>query len=284
MIHPAFSPSNVAVVTGGASGIGLAAAKRFAAMNLRVGIADIDLDRLHQAEKSIASIAPGGGADVVAIQADVSRLDEVQKLEKFVRDHFHRVDVLMNNAGVQPGTTIFGPDVNWDKVFSVNLWGVIQGSQVFAPGMIAQGSRGMIINTGSKQGITTPPGDPAYNVSKAGVKVFTEALQHHLRNIEGCRISAHLLIPGFVFTPLSGGGRKDKPPAAWTPEQTIDFMIERLEAEDFYILCPDNEVTRDIDEKRILWAANDLVENRPPLSRWHPNYVDQFNKFLKGSK
>jgi NAD(P)-dependent dehydrogenase (short-subunit alcohol dehydrogenase family) len=210
-------------------------------------------------------------------------LDEVRKLEKSARDRFHRIDVLMNNAGVQPGSTIFGPEANWDKVIGVNLWGVIQGAQVFAPGMIAQGSRGLIINTGSKQGITTPPGDPAYNISKAGVKVFTEALQHDLCNIEGCRISAHLLIPGFVFTALSGAGRKEKPPAAWTPEQTIDFMIERLEAQDFYILCPDNEVTREIDEKRILWAANDLVENRPPLSRWHPNYVDQFNKYLRGT-
>jgi NAD(P)-dependent dehydrogenase (short-subunit alcohol dehydrogenase family) len=283
MSHSAFSPSNVAVVTGGASGIGLAAAERFVTMNLKVCIADIDLDRLSQAEKSIAAIAPGGSADVFAIQADVSRLDEVRKLEKSARDRFHRIDVLMNNAGVQPGSTIFGPEANWDKVIGVNLWGVIQGAQVFAPGMIAQGSRGLIINTGSKQGITTPPGDPAYNISKAGVKVFTEALQHHLRNIEGCRISAHLLIPGFVFTALSGAGRKEKPPAAWTPEQTIDFMIERLEAQDFYILCPDNEVTREIDEKRILWAANDLVENRPPLSRWHPNYVDQFNKYLRGT-
>jgi NAD(P)-dependent dehydrogenase (short-subunit alcohol dehydrogenase family) len=181
MIHPAFSPSNVAVVTGGASGIGLAAAERFVAMNLKVCIADIDLDRLSQAEKSIAAIAPGGSADVFAIQADVSRLDEVRKLEESARDRFHRIDVLMNNAGVQPGSTIFGPEANWDKVIGVNLWGVIQGSQVFAPGMIAQGSRGLIINTGSKQGITTPPGDPAYNISKAGVKVFTEALQPSLR-------------------------------------------------------------------------------------------------------
>lgn len=283
MIHPAFSPSNVAVVTGGASGIGLAAAKRFAAMNLKVCIADIDLDRLYRAEESITAVAPGGATDVVAIHTDVSRLDEVRKLEKSARDRFHRIDVLMNNAGVQPGSTIFGPEANWDKAIGVNLWGVIQGAQVFGPGMIAQGSRGLIINTGSKQGITTPPGDPAYNISKAGVKVFTEALQHHLRNIEGCRISAHLLIPGYVFTPLSAGDRKKKPPAAWTPEQTVDFMMDRLEAEDFYILCPDNEVTREIDEKRILWAANDLVENRPPLSRWHPDYIDRFNEYLKVS-
>jgi NAD(P)-dependent dehydrogenase (short-subunit alcohol dehydrogenase family) len=123
MIHPAFSPSNVAVVTGGASGIGLAAAKRFAEMNLQVCIADVDLDRLYRAEESVAAVAPNGATDVVAIQVDVSRLDEVRKLEKLVRDRFHRVDVLMNNAGVQPGSTIFGPEANWDKVIGVNLWG-----------------------------------------------------------------------------------------------------------------------------------------------------------------
>ena len=83
-----------------------------------------------------------------------------------------------------------------------------------------------MINTGSKQGITTPPGDPAYNVSKAGVKALTEALQHELRNAPGCRVSAHLLIPGFVFTPLTAQRRAEKPAAAWTPEQTVDFMLE----------------------------------------------------------
>src|SRR5215208_8255394 len=152
----------------------------------------------------------------------------------------------MINAGVQPGSGIFVPEANWDKVIGVNLWGVIQGTQVFAPGMIAQRSPGCIINTGSKQGITTPPGDPAYNVSKAGVRVFTEALQHELRNTEGCRVSAHLLIPGFVFTPPTARGRTEKPPGAWTPEQTVEFMLERLELGDFYILCPDNDVTREL--------------------------------------
>ena len=281
MRHAAFSPSNVAVITGGASGIGLAAAKRFAAMGLKVCIADLDNERLHQAAEAVTAGASGGAPNVLAIQADVSLLDQVRKLEKTVRDRFHRVDVLMNNAGVQPGSNIFGPEANWDKVIGVNLWGVIQGTQVFAPGMMAQGTPGLIINTGSKQGITTPPGDPAYNVSKAGVKVFTEALQHQLRNSEDCRVSAHLLIPGFVFTPLSAQGRSEKPAAAWTPQQTVDFMIERLEAGDFYILCPDNEVTREVDEKRILWAAGDIIENRPPLSRWHPDYTEQFNSLLK---
>ena len=158
---------------------------------------------------------------------------------------------------------------------------MIHGTQVFAPAMIAHGEPGLIINTGSKQCITTPPGDPAYNVSKAGVKAFTEALQHELRNTLDCRVSAHLLIPGFVFTPLTARGRTEKPAGAWTPEQTVAFMLERLEVGDFYILCPDNEVTREMDERRILWAAGDIVENRPPLSRWHPDYAEPFKRFLE---
>ena len=158
--------------------------------------------------------------------------------------------------------------------------GARQGA-VTGPGA-ARGRPGLIINTGSKQGITTPPGNPAYNVSKAGVKAFTEALQHELRNTEGCRISAHLFIPGFVFTGLTSHGRAEKPAAAWTPEQTVDFMLEHVSRGDFYILCPDNDVPRQLDERRILWAAGDIVENRPPLSRWHKDYADAFAAFVKG--
>ncbi|MDB5568608.1 MAG: short-chain dehydrogenase [Tardiphaga sp.] len=160
---------------------------------------------------------------------------------------------------------------------------MIHGSQVFVPGMIERGRPGLVINTGSKQGITTPPGSPAYNVSKAGVKAFTEALQHDLRNTVGSRLSAHLLIPGFVFTGLTARGRSEKPAAAWTPEQTVDFAIEKIEAGDFYILCPDNDVPRQLDERRIAWAAGDIIENRPALSRWHPDYAERFEAFIKGS-
>ena len=90
-----------------------------------------------------------------------------------------------------------------------------------------------------------------------------------------------MLIPGFVFTALTAKGRAEKPAAAWTPEQTVDFMMARLEAGDFYILCPDNDVPHWLDERRILWAAGDIVENRPPLSRWHPYYADAFAAFVK---
>ena len=82
------------------------------------------------------------------------------------------------------------------------------------------------------------------------------------------------MIPGFVFTGLTAKGRTEKPAGAWTPEQTVDFMIERIDAGDFYILCPDNDVPRCLDQRRILWAAGDIVENRPALSRWHPAYAE----------
>jgi NAD(P)-dependent dehydrogenase (short-subunit alcohol dehydrogenase family) len=282
MSHPAMSANNVAVITGGASGIGLAAAMRFAREGMKVCIADIGADRLKEAEAQLSSTAKGGSANVMSMAVDVSNLDNVKALEAAVRQRFGGADILMNNAGIGPASQMLGPRENWERILAVNLWGIINGTQVFAPNMIARGRPGLIINTGSKQGITTPPGNPAYNVSKAGVKAFTEALQHELRNTEGCQISAHLFIPGFVFTGLTSHGRAEKPAAAWTPEQTVDFMLEHVSRGDFYILCPDNDVPRQLDERRILWAAGDIVENRPPLSRWHKDYADAFAAFVKG--
>jgi hypothetical protein len=113
------------------------------------------------------------------------------------------------------------------------------------------------------------------------VKVVTEALAHELRNTAGCRVSAHLLIPGFTFTAMTAGSWTEKPPAAWTPDEVVDFMLASMGKGDFYILCPDNDVPRALDERRILWAAGDIVENRPPLSRWHPDYKGAFAKFAK---
>jgi NAD(P)-dependent dehydrogenase (short-subunit alcohol dehydrogenase family) len=275
------SPSNVAVITGGASGIGLAAASRFAALGMKVCIADIGADRLAGAAAQLTSVAKGGAADVMTATVDVSRFDDLAELESAVQKRFGGTDILMNNAGIGPDSNSFGPLENWQRILAVNLWGIINGTQAFAPHMIERGRPGLIINTGSKQGITTPPGNPAYNVSKAGVKAQTEALAHELRNIPGCRISAHLMIPGHVFTALTARGRTEKPPGAWTPEQTVDFMMTRIDADDFYILCPDNDVPRELDERRMLWAAGDIVENRPALSRWHPDYADAFAKFVK---
>ena len=279
MLQSILTPGSVAVVTGGAAGIGLAAALRFAEAGLSVAIADLGEDRLAAAAERLAAVAPKGSGSVMAMAADVSVRADLEALEAAVRARFGGTDVLMNNAGVQPGSQMFGPAENWQRVLAVNLWGVIHGTQVFVPAMLERGRPGLVINTGSKQGITTPPGDPAYNVSKAGVKVFTEALAHELRE-SGKPITAHLLIPGFVFTGLTARGRTEKPDAAWTPEQTVDFMMARLDAGDFYILCPDNDVTRAMDERRIGWAAGDIIENRPALSRWDPRYADAFARHM----
>ncbi|QYC11470.1 SDR family NAD(P)-dependent oxidoreductase [Brevundimonas nasdae] len=281
MPHAALTPGAVAVITGGASGIGLAAARRFAALGLTVCIADLGKDRLSEAVRLIRAEAVMG-ADVAAYETDVADRTGLEALEAAVTTRFGGTDVLMNNAAIQTPTDAFGPTADWRRLLEVNLWGVIDGSQAFAPNMVKRGRPGLIINTGSKQGITTPPGNPAYNVSKSGVKTYTEALQHQLRNTPGHAVSAHLLIPGYVFTPLAAGDRPDKPAGAWTADQTIDFMLERLTLGDFYILCPDEDVDRALDEKRIAWAAGDLINNRPPLSRWHPEYAPLFDAFIAG--
>ncbi|MEP9354777.1 SDR family NAD(P)-dependent oxidoreductase [Xanthobacter sp. KR7-65] len=282
MTHPVLAEGNVAVVTGGASGIGLAAATLLARKGLKVAIADRQGERLDAAAAALSAVAKGGAADILARATDVSRPEDLEALEAEVAARFGGTDLLMNNAGVQPGSAIFGPFANWETVLGVNLMGVIHGCRAFGPKMIARGRPGLIVNTGSKQGITTPPGDPAYNVSKAGVKVFTEALEHELRNTADCKVSARLFIPGFVFTPLAASGRSEKPAGAWTAEQTVDFLLEKLAAGDFYIVCPDNDVSRALDEKRIAWAAGDIIENRPPLSRWHKDYGEAFAAFVAG--
>jgi len=281
MSHPAFAPNNVAVITGAASGIGLAASRHFASLGLRVVLADLAGERLDKAVAEVAAVTPAGAQHVVAIPTDVSRLEDLEALERETRRRFGEVHVLMNNAGIQPGSAMLGALAAWEATIGVNLWGVINGARTFAPGMVAHGKAAVIINTGSKQGITTPPGDPAYNVSKAGVKVFTEALEHELRNTAGSQVHAHLLIPGFVYTSLTAHGRTEKPAGAWTAEQTVDFMMESLARGDFYILCPDNDVARATDERRILWAAGDIGHVGAPLSRWHPKYGEAFKAFLE---
>ncbi len=280
MTHPAFQPNAVAVITGGASGIGLATAQRLAALGLRLVIVDVREGLLEPAAEQLRQM---GAPEVMASSTDVSDREALVELEVLVAERFGGTNILMNNAGIQPGSTMLDSSENWLHILGVNLGGVVYGTQIFVPRMLEQARPGLVINTGSKQGITTPPGDPAYNVSKSAVKAFTEALAHELRNTEGHQLTAHLLIPGFVFTDLTRGNRTEKPAGAWTTEQTAEFLLQSLERRDFYILCPDNDVSRELDEKRMAWAIGDIIENRPPLSRWHPDYVEAFKLYIDRS-
>jgi NAD(P)-dependent dehydrogenase (short-subunit alcohol dehydrogenase family) len=280
----ALAPGRGAIITGGASGIGLATARQLAVFGMRVCIADRDRDALKAAETEIANVAPNGTADVLAVESDVSSVSQIELLAEKAFGRFSDIALLMNNAAAFQGGDALSDPEGWRRILDVNVLGVLNGVQRIGRAMLDRGKSGFIINTGSKQGITSPPGNTAYNVSKAAVKALTEGLAHSLRNLPDCEISAHLLIPGFTYTGNAARRSPTRPSAAWSAEQVAERLIQGLERNEFYILCQDNETTRDQDERRILWAAGDLVENRPALSRWHPDYKEAFEAFMKAPR
>ena len=267
---------NTAVITGGASGIGLAAARRYLNAGMRVLIADLNEENLAEAEAALA-----GAGELHTRTCDVADYDQVVALQETAAATLGDVHCLMNNAGAAfpPSKPWENLDV-WKKQVEINLWGIIHGCQAFVPAMLASGVPGAVINTGSKQGITNPPGGYAYNLSKAGVKAYTESLAHALRQEEGCQLSAHLLVPGFTYTGMIARFIPEKPAGAWTSEQVVEFLLESLQRGDFYVLCPDNDTPRELDEKRIQWNTDDLLKNRTALSRWDPEHQAAYEAFI----
>ncbi|MEM9047649.1 MAG: SDR family NAD(P)-dependent oxidoreductase [Pseudomonadota bacterium] len=276
MYTDAIERGGLAVVTGAASGVGRVAAERFVQAGLGVVLADLPGDALGEATDALRAMADAGQT-VTAIPTDVADAASVAALAD-AAFAAGEVAVLMNNAGIGLPSKAWAEPENWRKMIEVNLFGVIYGVQAFLPRMVAAGRPAAVINTGSKQGITTPPGNPGYNVTKAGVRVVTEQLAHELREA-GAPISAHLFVPGFTYTGMIARVMPEKPAAAWTSAQTVDHLLARLAEGDFYVLCPDNDVTPQRDRRRVAWSAGDVIENRPALSRWHPDYAEAFKAF-----
>lgn len=277
MYEEAVKHGGYAVVTGAASGVGRVAAQRFAEAGLGVILADLPGPKLDEAVAEVRAVA-SPDVEVFGHPTNVTVDAEVQALADKAFET-GPVAVLMNNAGIgglsnKPWTEM----QNWQRLLDVNFQGVLRGVQAFLPRMIEADRPAVVINIGSKQGITTPPGNAAYNISKAAVRILTEQLAHELREA-GAPITAHLFVPGFTYTGMIAAFMPEKPDAAWTSEQTFDYFLARMAKGDFYILCPDNDVDETRDARRVAWSAGDVIENRPALSRWHPDYAEAFAKF-----
>ncbi|KAI2475482.1 Short chain dehydrogenase family protein [Pyrenophora tritici-repentis] len=296
-----FRPSAHALITGGASGIGHAVARLCLSHSMHVTLVDNSASALSHAQTTLQDLAKEKNATLSIICADVSSRSDWARIKQIVNGA-QNVDFLMLNAGVGGGgsgngTKTWGDSGYFDEVLGTNLGGVVEGLNVFVPGFLrdAGGKDGgadagadrekvnkAIVVTGSKQGITNPPGNPAYNASKAAVKTLTEHLSWYFR---GTGVGVHLLVPGWTFTGLAGNtptNTTPKPDGAWSADQVAEYMYEKMQENKFYIVCPDGQVTEEMDRKRMLWSVGDVVEGRPPLSRWREEWKGEVERWMEG--
>jgi NAD(P)-dependent dehydrogenase (short-subunit alcohol dehydrogenase family) len=246
------SKGKVAVVTGAASGIGLALANRFARSGMKVVMADVEENQLEAAEASVSST----GVEVLAVPADVSDESSVQALAATAMERFGAVHLLCNNAGVVAmSDPWFGPLSAWEWVFGVNLWGVIHGVRAFLPHMAAQ-PEGHIVNTASMAGLVPGTG-PVYDATKHAVVAITEDLYRTAR-LAGLPIGVSVLCPGWVRTGIIDAERNwpdrlgERPPSSaesavtmpiirrvidegTTPAAVADMVADAVEAERFWV-------------------------------------------------
>ncbi|RGP76744.1 hypothetical protein FLONG3_5184 [Fusarium longipes] len=265
-----FSSGSTALITGAGSGIGLAIAKTCRSKGMRALLVDNDKEALEDLERKHFV----NDSDVVTSNVDVSSTSDWQALKKLALDKFGTIELLVLNAGRGPKGT-WGDEDYFRDTLETNLFGVIHGINTFLPVVqeAAKSKPTSIVITGSKQGITNPPGNAAYNASKAAVKTLAEHLSYDLKDQS---TTVHLLVPGWTFTGLAGAKVfKEKPDGPWTPEQVAEYLYDKMGKNEFYIICPDNDVSEEMDKKRMTWAAGDVVQRRPPLSRWREEWKQE---------
>ncbi len=197
----------VAVITGGASGIGLATARAFAREGMRIVLADRNADGLEPARAEVEKL----GAQVLTVPTDVGELAQVRALAERTESEFGAIHVIFNNAGVAlEGRMHEHSHEEWEWIVRVNLWGVIHGVEVFVPRLIAQGQGGHVISTASFAGLVPNYGLGAYCVTKYGVVALSECLQRELR-ADGIGVS--VLCPMMVATNIGANSSRDRPGA-----------------------------------------------------------------------
>ncbi|ENH98568.1 hypothetical protein COCC4DRAFT_155442 [Bipolaris maydis ATCC 48331] len=271
-----FRPSAHALITGGASGIGYAVARLCLSHSMRVTITDTNQTLLDQASKSLSG-------NLTSIKADVTSRSDWTSLKQRIGSD---IDFLMLNAGIG-GKGTWGDAEYFDSILGTNLGGVVNGLNAFVPVMLEkekEAEKKAIVITGSKQGITNPPGNAAYNASKAAVKTLAEHLNFDLKDTN---VGVHLLVPGWTFTGLAGkvpGSDTETPEGAWSADQVAEYMFEKMKDDKFYIIGPDGQVTEETDKKCMLWIVGDIINGRSPLTRRRPEYKEEAEKWMAEQK
>ena len=271
----------VAVVTGAASGIGLALADRFAAEGMTVVMADIEAAALTKAAEGVRR----KGAAVLAREVDVSRPDHVERLARETYDAFGAAHVLCNNAGVAVIGAVHEHSLpDWQWVINVNLWGVIHGVRAFVPRMLAGGEEGHIVNTASMAGLTTAPFMSVYDVTKHGVVALSESMYKEFA-VTGASIGVSVVCPGLINTNITrssrnrpeelaeegkigpmaqtfGQGLADRLDTGYPPSEVAEQVVQGIRDGRFYIVPAQPEV-----KSNIAVRAHDLIELRNPTLR-----------------
>lgn len=288
MASSVFRPGATALISGSAGGVGFAFARICRQHGMHLALLDRDSDNLAAAVKLLKAEAKQSDLKTESYSIDVADVSAWKSVSQKVSSTFgSSIDLLMLNAGHSPkpaGTSRWLDVDYWHKTLDTNLFGVVNGIATFLPFVQESTGPSAIVITGSKQGITNPPGNPAYNCSKSAVKTIAEHLAHDLRSESHEHhhpaASVHLLIPGWTYTGLSGNpgptpseeAIQKKPKGAWLPEQCAQYGVDKIKQGKFYIVCPDNDVDEALDQARMAWAAGDVIEGRSPLSRWDELY------------